>query len=363
MSINQSEMQETAPEIKTPPIIDVDVHEMLPNIHDLAPYLDQPFRRWLTDCGWLGTRLLPYVHLQGGVFRLDSIPADGTPGGSNYELMKEQLLDKYNVEHAVLTGLFYPSTMVVHFEFATALATAYNNWQIEHWLDKDPRLKGSIHVACQEPDKAAREIDRLGQHPQMVQVMLPVASFSYGDPKYHPIFEAAERNGLHIAMHSSTHTTTALDNGHPRYYVDWHTLVPQAYMSQAVSLITNGVFEKYPRLKVLLLEGGFTWVPWLMWRFDFNFKSFKEEVPWVKRMPSDYLREHFYFATQPMEEADPKQMKQMIEMIGNEKCLLFSSDYPHWDFDSPTRSLPTSLSKEFRQKILYDNAKEVYGFK
>ncbi|SFE52672.1 amidohydrolase family protein [Alteribacillus iranensis] len=344
------------------PIIDVDVHEMLPHHHDLAPYLEQPWKRWLTECGWNGTRQLPYVqHLPGGVEKMDAKPGDGRPAGSDYKLMKEQLLDKYDVEHAILTGLFYPSTMKAQYEFATALASAYNDWQIENWLDKDSRFKGSIHVAAQDPHSAAREIDRLASHPQMVQVLLPIASFSYGDPFYHPIFEAVERNGLLIAMHQSTHTTTALDNGYPRFFIDWHTLLPQAFMSQVVSLITNGVFEKFPSLKVIMLEGGFVWLPALMWRLDYNYKSLRQEVPWVKRMPSEYIKEHFHFATQPIEDADPKEMKQVIEMIGNEKTLLFATDYPHWDFDSPTRSLPTTLSKELKRKILFENAKEVYG--
>lgn len=344
-------------------IIDVDVHEMLPHLHDLAPYLDQPWRRWLTECNWQGPRQLPYVqHLPGGVEKLDAKPGDGTPAGSSYELMKEQLLDPYHVEHAVLTGLFYIGTLKAHYEFATALATAYNDWQIENWLDKDARLKGSIHVAVQDPQSAAKEIDRLGQHPKMVQVLLPIGSISYGSVFYHPIFEAAERNGLHVAMHQSTATTTALDNGNPRFFIDWHTLLPQAFQSQVVSLITNGVFDKFPKLKIIMLEGGFTWVPALAWRLDFNYKSLRQEVPWVKRIPSEYIKEHFHFATQPMDEADPREMKQIIDMIGNDKALLFATDYPHWDFDDPNRALPNTLSKEFRQGILYHNAKELYGF-
>jgi uncharacterized protein len=346
------------------PIIDVDVHEMLPNLKHIANYLDQPWKRWVTDTLWGGLRQLPYVqHLDGGVERVDAKPGDGRPAGSDYVLMKQQLLDEYNVEHAILTGLFYPSTMRAQFEFGTALASAYNDYQIKEWLEKDSRFKGSVHINCHEPEKAAYEIDRVGQHPQMVQVLLPIGDFAYGDPRFHPIFEAAQRNGLHIAMHQSTRTTTALDNGYPRYFIEWHSLLPQAFMSQVVSLVCNGVFEKFPNLKCILLEGGFVWIPALMWRLDHNYKSLRREVPWLKRMPSQVIREHFHAATQPIEQPDPKEMLQMVEMIGNDKFLLFATDYPHWDFDDPNTSLPTTFSKELKRKILYDNAKELYGFK
>jgi uncharacterized protein len=344
------------------PIIDVDVHERLVSHRDLALYLEEPWRHYVTNTSWQGPRQLPYVQLMSaGVDRADAIPEEGGPAGSSVSLLQKQLLDEWNVEVAILTGLFYPSTLKAQFEFATALATAYNNWQIEHWLDKDQRLRGSIHVAAQDPASAVREIDRLGSHPQMVQILLPIDStWQWGDPFYHPIFEAANRHGLHVAMHISTAARTAVDI--PRYFIEWHTCYPQAFMSQATSVICNGIFDKWPELKLVLLECSFTWVPHLMWRMDTNYRSLRMEVPWMKRMPSEYFHENVRCATQPMEEPDPKHLLQCVEMIGNDEFLLFATDYPHWDFDSPHRAFPHTFSKELKQKILYGNAKKLYGF-
>lgn len=293
----------------------------------------------------------------------DAATTDGSPAGSSYEQMREQLLEEYNVEYAILTGLFYPTEMKVQPEFATALAGAYNDWLIENWLEKDERLRGSVCVAAQEPEAAAREIDRVGTHPRIVQVMLPAIPHDVlGRSYYHPIFEAAVRNNLIIAFHQGAHTATAV--GLPPYYIEWHTAIPQNWQCQLIGLIAHGVFDKYPELRVVLVESGWTWMPSLMWRFDYNYRSLRREVPWVKRMPSEYIRENVRVSTQPMEYPEnPEHLYQMFDMIGSDEFLLFSTDYPHWDFDSPDRVFPSSFPKDVRQKVLHDNAAKFYGFK
>jgi predicted TIM-barrel fold metal-dependent hydrolase len=276
--------------------------------------------------------------------------------------MREQLLDAYGIEYAILFSTFQPTDMKTQPEFATALASAYNDWLVESWLDKDERLRGTITVAAQDPEAAAREIDRTGPHPQFVQVGLPAAPHDvFGRGFYHPIFEAAERHGLVVGFHQSNHTQTAV--GHPPYYIEWHTNISQAWQCQLVGLVAHGVFDKFEGLKVAMLESSWTWVPALMWRFDHNYRSLRREVPWVKRMPSAYIRERVRFSTQPMEyPEDPKDLYRMFEMIGSDEFLMFSTDYPHWDFDSPTHALPSSFPKELQRKILSENARSFYDF-
>jgi predicted TIM-barrel fold metal-dependent hydrolase len=127
----------------------------------------------------------------GGGFRADAYPGDGRPAGSDLALMQRQHLDEHNIEFGVCTGVMYASSMQGWPGFATALAAAYNDWTIETFLDKEPRLRGSIQVAHQDPASAAREIDRLGGHPQVVQVFVHTVSDGghkpLGDPFYRPI--------------------------------------------------------------------------------------------------------------------------------------------------------------------------------
>ena len=112
-----------------------------------------------------------------------------------------------------------------------------------------------------------------------------------------------------------------------------------------------------------MVESSWTWVPHLMWRFDYNYRSLRREVPWVKRLPSEYIRERVRFSTQPMEyPEDPEDLYRMFEMIGSDEFLMFATDYPHWDFDSPEQALPHSFPKDLQRKILSGNAREFYGF-
>ena len=135
------------------------------------------------------------------------------------------------------------------------------------------------------------------------------------------------------------------------------------FQSGLISLVCNGVFEKFPELKIVLLEGGFSWVPGMMWKLDQSWAALRREVPWLKRPPSEYIREHIRFGTQPMEEPpDPKHLLSIIDMLGSDKLLMFATDFPHWDFDAPAHALPAALPAELRRKILWENAREFYGF-
>lgn len=343
-------------------LIDTDVHETLNSPADLLPYLPAQWHRHITEYGWSDRDTsLPFNNPSPGRgIRMDAYPPGGGRPGSDLGLFRSQLLDAFGVEVAILCGFFHPASFEGWFELASALASAYNDWQIENFLEKEPRLRGSVHFAVHDPQEAAREIDRVAAHPQIVQAFLPVESIHrWGDPVYRPIFEAAARNQLAIALHHNGKARPSA--GYGRYYVEYHSLLPQVHMAQIAGLITSGLFDTYPELKVVVLEGGFTWLPHLMWRMDQHFRQFRSEVPWVKRMPSDYLRENIRLSTQPMELLETAHFLQLLDMAGSDRFLVFSSDYPHYDFDSPRRALPPGLPAELRERIYWKNAAETYG--
>ena len=104
-------------------------------------------------------------------------------------------------------------------------------------------------------------------------------------------------------------------------------------------MIIEGLFEQFPDLKVVLIEAGFGWLPALGWRLDSTGSGWRE-VPHLKRAPSEYIREHFWVSTQPMEEPEhPDHLIDAMRWIGCDR-ILFASDYPHWDFDDPVLALP-----------------------
>lgn len=340
------------------PIIDTDVHEAFTSLDDLVPYLDEPWRGLIQRKAWKGLGA-PFAYWAAhGVDRGDIGQPEGVPAGASYERFKELILDRYPIRSAILTSFSWPGLMQTQFEFATALATAYNDWVLEHWLERDSRLLTSIHVVPQDPLAAAREIERLGDHPRVVQVLLPLGQWVYGEPFYHPIFAAAERHNLVIALHHSTSVTSALGLG--RYYIEWHVNVPQTAMATLTSLVCNGVFDKFPALRFAVLESGFSWLPHLLWRFDQNYRSLHQEIPWVKQLPSTYIRERVKFSTQPTEDFSPQNWLRLIDMLESDRMLMFATDYPHWDFDSPELAIPASLPADLRQRMLYENARELY---
>lgn len=340
-------------------VIDTDVHHDVRSTHDLLPYLSDHWKRYITDYGWKPIKTVPFNQVRkGSKYRADTF-AENAPPGSDFELLKKQLLDENDITYAVIGGWFHEATVATGwFEFAAARASAYNDYTIDKWLSKDKRLLGSITIP-RDPVAAVKEIERVGSHPQMVQVMMSIGNFSWGEPQYHPIFEAANRHGLAIGMHLSADISVS-GGDFLRYYVAWRSAHPQAYMTQVISLITNGVFDKYPDLKVALIEGGFEWVPFMMNRMDAAYKGLRQETPWVKRMPSDYFRDNMRFSTQPWHDISEKHLLSIIDMMGSEDMLMFSTDYPHWDFDSPKRTLPPKISKSLQHKILYENAKDLY---
>lgn len=351
------------------PIADCDVHEGMTSITELKKYLAPEWHMYFNrdSLGRLPPRY-PILHPHGGT-RLDVIHPDGTSDDMYPERVREQLLEAHGISAAMLVGTYvHQFTAMPQSKFAAALATAYNDWLIETWLAADTRFKGSVAVAAQEPTLAAREIDRVGSHPSMVQVNVPMPApqLPWGDEKYHPIWEAAVRNQLRVAFHVSPPAGLfgpPSANGWPTSYMELRCIYPLSFQAGLTSLVCNGTFEKFPELKIVLLEGGFSWVPGLMWKLDQSWAALRREVPWLKRPPSEYIRDHVRFGTQPIEEPpDPKQLLQIIDMLGSDELLMFATDYPHWDFDAPEFALPRGLSADLKHKILWKNAQDFYGF-
>ncbi|MBN9602924.1 MAG: amidohydrolase [Afipia felis] len=340
-------------------IIDTDVHESFSSIKDLVPYLPEPYKSWIANGAWRGFSQ-PFAYTSPGLGnRADVRSADGSASVSDYSLMRRQLLDEYDLSHAVLTGYFYPTGLKLQYGLATALAAAYNDYVVEHWLSKDERFLGSIQINARDPEAAAREIDRMAAHPKMRQVMLPVVDdIAYGHPMYRPIFEAAERNRLMVAFH---HTTFAQGPyGMGLHYMERHCLIPISLMPQVISLVCNGVFDAYPNLRFIILEGGFSWLPHVMWRMDREYRQGRVEVPWLKKLPSQHCRERLRLSTQPTEDISSEDWMKLIDLMGTDDILVFSTDYPHFDFDDPNAAIPKSLPPTTREKILWRNAAEFY---
>jgi predicted TIM-barrel fold metal-dependent hydrolase len=342
-------------------VIDCDVHQTLKSFDDLKPYLP---RVWWERLSAPEATLPISIWKPIPLSRRDASPGNGLPPGSDPEYAKVDLLDRYNIDKAILTGSLLTVSAHNNPDYAAAVASAFNDYTLDTWIPTDDRWLASIVVATQDPLLAAREIDRLGSHPKVVQVLMTDGSREpYGQRRFYPIYEAAVRNNLIIAIHGGGQgdgiNPPISAVGHPTTNFERHNILAIHQMSHLNSIVCEGVFETFPALKVIFIEGGLAWVPHLMWRMDKNFRAMRKEVPWLRYKPSEYIIQHCRFTTQPIEEPDNHELIQMLKMMRAEKTVMFATDYPHWDNDTPTYVL-NKLPEEMRRRIAYDNAAELY---
>jgi predicted TIM-barrel fold metal-dependent hydrolase len=343
-------------------LVDADIHPApLPSY--IAERLDEPFRSRYERYGVRITnppQMYPRVRNQG--YRVDSWPEGGFPG-SDFDLMREQLLDEHNVDYGILIPLHGHSFGAEAPDYAGALCRAVNEWVREAMLDRDERLHSTINIALESPDLAVEEIERYAGDPRFVQVLLPTtAEYPLGNRKYWPVYAAAAEAGLPLVVH-----TGGLEQhwgaGWPSYYLEEHVGYANAMAAVTMSFIAEGVFARFTDLQVVCVEAGISWSGPLMWSMDAAWSAMRDDVPHLDRRPSEYFREHFWFTTQPIEEPDdPEQLVQALEFTGMTDRIMFASDYPHWDFDSPAMTLPRSVPKELKAKIMAANACRLYGF-
>jgi hypothetical protein len=338
------------------------LHNTVPSAEALFPYLSAHWREYISQSAFKGPVDTAYPPGAPTSARPDAAPAEGGPPGSSLVRLQEQVLDAWNVEFGIL-NCAYAVESLHNPDAAAALASAVNEWQIAEWLANEPRLRASLVVPSHYPDLAAREIERLGDHPGFIQVFLPIRSaVPYGNRRYWPIYEASVRHNLVIGLHfGGSPGNPPTPAGWPSYYIEEYAGMSQIFQSQVISLIAEGAFDQFPALRVALIEGGFTWLPSLMWRMDKEWKGLRREIPWVKRLPSAYIRQHLRLTLQPLDAPpDPHHLLQIIEQLESDEMLMFSTDYPHWHFDTPEEALPVALPPELERKIMAENARAFY---
>jgi predicted TIM-barrel fold metal-dependent hydrolase len=129
--------------------------------------------------------------------------------------------------------------------------------------------------------------------------------------------------------------------------------------NQVMSLIFDGVFDRFPTLNIVLIEHGFSWILPMMWRMDAVYAARGAENG-LKRKPSDYVKDHIWFTTQPLDYPENKlELTRALEWMEADKLLLFSSDYPHWTYDDP-RWVVKHLPEPWREKIMFQNAIDLF---
>ena len=355
-------------------VIDCDCHYM-ESFHDVAEYMEEPWKTKFEGGNFdeKGAKqnlssFFPFStgdrQAHGKITREHSSYPDSpeTPERIREGMESIGVDETLLISHLILAG----AGTIADDTRQSAFAKAYVEYMSEEVLDPDDGIHGLAPIPYYDVDASMEILDRIEDRDEYVGACFVTAGATppLGNRKYDPIYERCEDMDLAAVFHTGGAGLDEYVRGGYEEMLETHTLgFLESNMSQIVSLVVQGVPEKFPDLNFTFLEAGLTWVPYMMFRLNKEYSIRRSEAPLLRKSPEEYIRE-FYFSSQPLGEAnDPGDMRQLLDVLGPDS-IVFSSDYPHWDFDHP-EALDTYLrqtfSEEERRKVLSGNAMEAFG--
>ena len=355
-------------------VVDCDVHPVPATMEEFTEHYPEPFRsRYFTrHAEEVPLSFLLYTpHSNtGGNQGMGGPGGYATPprggGGSHPDFLAQQLCVENGIDYCVMNPLFFRPR---HWdpEWDVAHAAAINNWLAANWLEGEAnrhgRFFGAIQVSSLDAEAAVREVEKWAGHPAFIQSYMLADSFvPFGHPQFEPLLKASAKHDLPLATHLYRHSgiRSMTPVGFPSYHVE---VLPNwifTYICHVTSTVFEGIFERYPNLKFVAVEGGCEWVGPLLWRLDKQWEQLRSEVPQCTRRPSEIIAEHVRFATQPLCEPTGKNdLVRFLEWGRADKTIVYSSDYPHYDFD-PAPWVARQLPEHLRDRVMGANALETY---
>ena len=353
-------------------IVDVDAHHYENEcLDEFLPFMENDVLRQLTVAGRAKGRgsVIPnaavgFQEMGGRITRYPMRSSEKTAPGKLRDIqLGHRWMEALSVDYSCL----FPTLMLAvglhpDPEMEVQLCWAYNRWLTEKALPEGGgRFYSMLTLPLSDPDAALRQIETFGARKYVTGFMITcVRSLAVHHNAHMKIYRALEERGLALAFHS------AINPGEPVFknlnrFASVHALgFPFYNILHMTNWVTNGLGERFPKLPVIWIEGGLAWVPFLMQRLDHEYMLRSSEYPLLKKKPSDYMRA-MYYASQPMEADNLRALACTFEMINAETQLLYASDYPHWDFDLPSRiwDLPF-LSEKAKHNILGGNAARLF---
>jgi uncharacterized protein len=352
-------------------IVDIDSHHYETEaFREITDYIDNPVLRMEAKFqgftrGGIASTDGSYQEMTGRVTRYPLRKTESVPAKPHRDItLMRRWMDAMGVDIACM----FPTPMLnivtcPRIEVEVGLARAYNRWLCDHILSEDRRLKSMLYLPFNDPIACVDIIEEFGDKPGVIGFMVVATHHrSVHDNAFMKMYGALQERNLPLAFHAAYtwgDQTLALTNR----FMAVHALgFTWCNMLHLANWLVNGMPERFPKLKVIWIESGLAWVPFMMQRLDNEFMMRTSDAPLLKRKPSDYMREMFY-TSQPMELVDNLEALQVtFKMMNARSQLLFSSDYPHWDMDLPSTiyDLPF-LDAEAKKAILGENACRLFN--
>jgi len=348
-------------------VIDADAHYLEP-IREIAEYIEEPWRSRL-----LGSDPAKYLPLGLGDRMLAGrIRRDDMDYGYGYGTGDPKQVRGTMANIGIDASVLVPNRIITlgHVtirDLVVALNAGFVRYMIDRVCDPAAGVYTMVVACWQDPRAAAELIDEVGGDPSIAGVCMMTAGANppLGDPAYDPIYAAAERNDLPMVFHSAP----GLNHVEGADYASFQRLIEShsvgfaiSNLIQTTSMILQGIPERFPNLKFVFQESGLFWVPMVQYRLDEYVMKRRSEAPLLKRLPSEYIRDQFYFGTQPIEvPKDQHHLETVFEAADGYRHFIFCSDYPHFDYDDPSAILRLGfLSREQKADVLAGNALRVF---
>ena len=289
---------------------------------------------------------------------------EAVPGGRTHAqvTLVQRAMDSMGIDYMVV----FPTPMLVlgmhpQIEMEVVIGNAFNKWLTEEILPQDPRIKAMLYLPFNHPEACVRAVEMYANTPGVIGYSVTSTRFrAVNHDSYMPLYSAIQATGKPLAFHSGFHWGDQSMQQCNRF-ISMHAISFVYYnLIHLTNWIINGLPERFPKLKVLWIESGLAWVPFLMQRLDSEYMMRSSEAPLLKRRPSEYIAD-MYFTSQPLERSNLKLTEATFDAIKAETQLLFASDWPHWDFDLPAAitSLPF-LNEQAKRNILGLNAARLF---
>jgi predicted TIM-barrel fold metal-dependent hydrolase len=299
---------------------------------------------------------------------------DGAPPGSMDPHERVQVMDQEGIDCA----LIYPTLGIIWEESVTdpgltaALCRAYNNWLFDFCNPYPDRLFPIAHIPLLDIQDAVAEMQRtakLGAKGFFIRPDL-VQGRTFGHPDYDPLWAVAQEVDLPVAPHVVVRVENpmrewaqSLAPGNyaiqPDNLVFTFTYLMLPVQAAFTAMVASGLFERFPRLKYVILESGGGWIAHWLERLDGKYKVGKGFSP-LPHPPSFYFQRQCYISVDP----DEKTTAAMVELLGEDK-FVWASDFPHIDAEygvvEELREHIACLPESAQRKILGENAAKIYG--
>jgi predicted TIM-barrel fold metal-dependent hydrolase len=245
---------------------------------------------------------------------------------------------------------------------ATQLMMAYNRWFTETVLPAEPRIKTMLGLPFDDPDASLRTIREYSDHPGVIGFLVTSQrSVGVHRNEHMPVYAELERRGMPLGFHAGPNQGDSMTATMNKFLSAHAISFVTCNMTHLTNWVINGMPERFPELRTIWIESGLAWVPFLMQRLDHEYLMRQSDAPLLRKPPSDYMRE-MYYTTQPMEFTDVDLLRSTFRAVDAESTLLYSSDWPHWDFDPPGRIMRVPfLSETGKRNILGENARKVFN--